>query len=155
MSSFLDLFPNEVRNLIYEMNPEHREMFNSFKYELELRGVNERLEYICNNFVEDSPSSSHMFRKFLDDPDYIIQKLNTCNCCSIHTMNKPISLTKQEIYYPFSYPPDDPEIPGNFVKTSQNTCKCRCQSYARMVFRSFDEHSIELDNLIAVYLGEE
>jgi hypothetical protein len=142
MSLMLDLFPNDVRNLIYEMNPEHRELFNSFKSELELKGVNSRLETLYNHYyTEDDDSLAIVFRRLLDDPNYVIQKLRTCECCSRHENKKPISLSDRGNYDSNASPYTVIETPGGFVHMIKKTCECSCRQYSRLIFDAFDDNS--------------
>jgi hypothetical protein len=118
------------------MNPEHREMFNSFKSELELKGVTSRLERVKHYYTNEDNSLTILFRRLLDDPNYVIQKLRTCECCSRHETKKPISLSDRGNYDPDTLPIyTEMEIPGGFVQT----CKCPCRHYSRAAFNSVQD----------------
>ena len=138
MTSMWDYFPEDVKNVIYEMNPEHKEKFKSFKSELELKGVQSRLETLYNNFYEESDYSLvAVFEKMIDDPEYIIEKLNTCKCCSRHNTKKPLSLTEKGDYDSYASPWDTLGAPGGFIQMSKKKCKCTCRTYSRMIFEAF------------------
>ena len=146
MPSYWDAFPDDVKTLIYQMNPEHRQIFHSLSRELKLKATLYRLKYVYTLWTVDLREYLKMhdihipiyvfFQKFLDDPDYIIRQLNTCECCVRHTQNRPISLTAE-------YAPHKKyKKPGFFAsKKRGKNCNCFCRGFSRRIYESFDEHN--------------
>ena len=143
MTSYWDLFPSDVKTIIYQMNPEHRELFNSLKDDLEVAAVKNRLHLL--QCASNKPLTDR-FLNDIDDPDYVIRKLHSCKCCERHAKKKPLSLTDIGDF--------DPTTPysANLAKSANytgfnksNNCGCFCRSFSRLMFGVHnDQENIEI-----------
>ena len=141
MPSYWDKFPDDVKTLIYQMNPEHRQLFNSLSRELKLKAALCRLNNVYSLWVIDLKkfvNKFHIpiyifFQRYIDDPDHIIRQLNSCECCVRHTQNKPKYLmdnyVPQKVY----------KKPGFFAR--KKVCKCYCRGFSRRIYEAFDEQN--------------
>ena len=140
---FWDILPNEVKILIFQMNPEHRQLFSSSFQELKFKSTLYRLHFIYNAWnqlrSEKNIPLLILFKKYIDDPDHLIRILNTCKCCVRHSKNKPLSLTELGDYNSFSDSSMSSIRPGDFIEMSRKKCKCYCRGYSRRIFDAFDE----------------
>ena len=140
MANYWDTLPSDVKDIIYQMNPEHRIVFNSFKGELMLKATLYRLNHIHGLSSEHIVSGTQyttllLFEALINDPDHIIDQLVQCKCCARHTEKRPISLRNKGDYDQTSIPPWN-DTPGGFT-LKKNNCKCFCRSYSRIIFELF------------------
>jgi hypothetical protein len=135
--------PEDVLNLIFEMNPEHREKFRSVIPDIELKGtlmILDTIHKIWENETDHSEfgiSYNQTLRNNISDPDYFIARLKRCSCCSRHKLKKPISLADRGDYDPRVDPYEKLEQPGGFVALSLKKCECICRNTSRHIYHSF------------------
>ena len=100
---------------------------------LKLKGIKSRLIYV-NKLYENYKNiyilpplylRHKVYFKFIEDPEYFINILNTCQCCDYHKNIKPKSLYTnydQLNSYTISYYHD---------------CKCRCSFECKLIYNTF------------------
>jgi hypothetical protein len=136
----MELLPEDVLNLILEMNPEHKEKINRVMSDIVVKSVLMMLDTIHKIWENETDNSefgisyNQTLRKNISDPDYFIARLKRCSCCSRHKLNKPNSLADRGDY--------DPTVssivhPGGFVALSLKKCECTCRNTSRLIYHSF------------------
>ncbi len=133
----------DILNIIYEYNPEHRPLFKeclkrilTFKLlkQIPKAGTFSRINHILNEFDESVFNGGEydlekLIRKHIPDPNFVIQNLHKCNCCTRHMTNKPKNLN------------DKLTLSG--VAAPQMTrpppfCTCNCRHFSRWIYRTFN-----------------
>lgn len=122
--------PKEVIILIYEMNPEHRKIFDSLKNELICNASKMRLRKIDEIWRNTNLINfDHCLKKFLPDPNTVMKGLYECKCCFRHRLKKPKSIVDANDYHQ-TQPKSD--VPNYF----SNECQCDCRSMSRHIYHA-------------------
>tara|TARA_Y100000389_G_C17463838_1_gene523845 strand:+ start:3717 stop:4196 length:480 start_codon:yes stop_codon:yes gene_type:complete len=124
MNALRDIFPEDIVNLIFTFNPDHRENFSfvikSLKIkDIPLKGIFRRLEYFKDN--GDNLES-------ITDPEYFCKILATCTCCERHQKNRP------KHFNDFETLSDDSN--ANYSPFNRDfECICSCRHDSRFIIR--------------------
>uniref|UniRef100_A0A6C0KYU9 Uncharacterized protein n=1 Tax=viral metagenome TaxID=1070528 RepID=A0A6C0KYU9_9ZZZZ len=144
---FLNL-PKDLEIKIYEYNPEHRELFSKCFHKIRLNGVKSRLNYLIRNVYYEGTwtSFTDMLAELVNDQDYMVKILKTCQCCVRHIQNRPKSLEDPSWWVAAS------QEPHNTNKCELYGCACTCRQCSRQLVISSWKKDSFLDYLDEGYL---
>ena len=129
--------PSELNTLIFEMNPEHREKFDSLVDELKLTAAKKRCARIGKIYESSAPTDTYEDCLYdnISDPDVVLEGLSKCNCCSRHASKKPRSINNSGDYTGYQS--------INFLRDL--TCQCDCRHNSRFIYHTFVVHRDEFN----------
>ncbi len=138
--SLINRIPQELCNLINEMNPEHRVNFHKVSEELEIHVVKKRInaikyEWECH---PDRISITALLALKMPDYEYVLSILSKCKCCVRHQTKRPITINNpgESII----------NIPGAFKYYQKHECECPCRQTSRNIYRMCHNGYIPYDD---------
>jgi hypothetical protein len=126
--TLLDKLPTELKEIIEKMvwDMEHKEKFALVMKDIPLKAAKTKFNILTQDHIllNDNYDSFMSFLKFkLPDKETIVDILSHCKCCERHQKNKPSHINDWKL---------------NFMpkESEENTCKCICRHYSRMICSS-------------------
>ena len=133
---YFERLPDDIIEYIlknYIMNLESKKLELKYFPELRLKGVFYRIQSVwnlCFNTylklqvfdINFNYNFNLAFKSNINDHEYILHILNTCQCCSMHQKNKP---------HNFSY------TRGLIYSKETTNCECLCNSHAKYIHTIF------------------
>jgi hypothetical protein len=131
--------PDEIRNLIFAMNPEHRELFKKLRTLIEVKGCLSRLENISEMWSNGSSELSYnkYFKECVNDPEHMLRKFHLCACCDRHKTKKPISINDGGDYDSNIFPSGVIKEAGGDETMMSKSCQCKCRHKSRAIFEAY------------------
>jgi len=136
IGTYFERLPNDIieyiiTNFIYI--PMKKKSMKIILPKIHLKGINSRLINI-NKIYESYKNiciipplylRHKIYFKFIEDPEYFLNVLNTCECCCYHNSIKPKSLYNNIQYNSYT-------IAYNF-----DICKCKCLYECKLIYNTF------------------
>ena len=131
--------PIEIKNIILEyyfsnlFNKKFKECLKNITLEsifFKIKYINKKnLENNFNDYLDTILEYTNSDERLL-----MIKKLNQCNCCNIHKLNKPTSKQYLDGYVP--------EYSTSIYRNKK--CKCQCRQFCRSICRAENDEIIEI-----------
>tara|TARA_B100001093_G_scaffold467273_1_gene486344 strand:- start:49 stop:474 length:426 start_codon:yes stop_codon:yes gene_type:complete len=136
----LNNLPKEILLKIYEYDPTYKLILDSVMNDLCHKATLNRMYNLWKIWIDlgendaRPPSIIFLLEDIVNDPEFIVNNLSKCNCCTRHVSKRPLHL------YDRTWIENDLANPLHFKIENDKNCKCICRHSSRWLCRTFNSY---------------